>query len=790
MAGKAIDHEVAQRWVGQRRLRREDPALLTGWARYCADLARVDTCHVGFVRSTEAHADIVAVDTEAARALPGVVGVFLAGDLHHELPPQPSTHALGNRPTPYFALAVGRVRHVGEAIAAVVATSATALADALGAVEVTYRGRPAVVDTIEALESPAAMLFEDWPDNVAATFESVMGDPDAAIDQADVVVRARLGVQRQIGASMEGRGVLAEWDPYRRELSVWTSTQSPHIVRDFLAEVTGVPTARVKVRVPQVGGGFGSKFHFYAEESAVALLAIKLRRSVMWTETRSESFVATVHAREMVVDATIAARRDGTITAITGDIVADQGAYMHMVSFGPAWLTAVMMTNTYAIANARATMRAVVTNKTPTGSYRGWGQPEANFVVERMVDLLSRQLDLDGVELRRRNLVRPEAMPYTSLFHTFDSGDYPSALEAGVALGRVDFWRQAQAERRQRHDCRQLGIGLSFWVENTALGPSRTMNAGGLNQGGFDISKVRLEPNGDVTVYTGLCEMGQGFTNGLASMCADALGVHVDAVTVVTGDTDACPYTGHGTGASRSASIGGAAVRKAALALQDRIRPIAAHMLECAEADLRFRDGVISVVGTPARAVTMADIGRAAYLRAIELPPDLDPGLEVTETFDPENCAWPYGLTVAVVEVDTETALVRVVDLSVFHDCGTVLNPMIVEGQLHGGATQGIAAALMEELRYDADGQPLNANFMNFLIPSAVEVPNFRLDHMTTPSPIIPGGMKGIGEAGIIGPPAAVLGAIDDALAPFGVAAFLSTPVTPQQIFEALRAAR
>ncbi len=786
VAGNAIDHEVAQRWVGKPLLRREDPALLTGWAKFLADLHRPGTCHVGFVRSTEAHADIVRIRTDEARAMPGVVAVLTADDLGLDVPPQPSTHALGNRPTPYYALARDRVRHVGEAIVAVVAETAAQLADAMGLVEIDYRSRPTVVDTLHAAADGSPTLFDGWPDNVAGSFETAMGDVDAAIAGADTVVRARIRIQRQTGASMEGRGALAEWDRYRRELVLWTSTQSPHIVRDFIAEVTGVPTPRVKVRVPQVGGGFGAKFHFYAEESAVALIAIRLNRPVMWNEGRSESFIATVHAREAVVDAVIAARKDGTVVGITGDIIADQGAYMHMVSFGPAWLTAVMMTNTYLVPNARATMRAVVTNKTPTGSYRGWGQPEANFVVERMMDLLARELAMDPVELRRRNLIPPERMPYTSLFHTFDSGYYEVALDAGLKLAKVDEWRAEQARRRANNDVKQLGIGVSFWVENTALGPSRQMNLGGLNQGGYDISKIRLEPNGEVTVYTGLCEMGQGFTNGLASMCADALGVHVDQVVVVTGDTDACPYTGHGTGASRSAAVGGAAVRKAAIALQARIKPIAAHMLECAEEDLRFEDGTISVVGTPTRCVTTADIGRAAYLRAIELPANIDPGLEVTETFDPTDCAWPYGLNVAVVEIDTETALAKVIDYAVFHDCGTVLNPMIVEGQLHGGAAQGIAAALMEELLYDEDGQPMNGNFMSFLIPSAMEIPNFRLGHMTTESPVIPGGMKGIGEAGIIGAPAAVVSAIDDALRPFGAQPFLSTPVTPQQIFEAI----
>ncbi len=770
--------------MGRPLSRREDPALLTGWAKFLADMHRPGLTHVGFVRSTEAHADVLAIRTNAAARAPGVVAVLTYADLGPDIAEQPSTHRLGTRPTPYYALARDRVRYVGEAVVAVVAESPAALADAVGLVEIDYSPRTVVVDTMSAVEPASAVIFDGWPDNIAGTFEASIGDVDAAFADADVVViRRQLNVQRQTGASMEGRGVLAEWDPYRRQLEVWTSTQSPHIVRDFLAEITAVPTQRIKVRVPQVGGAFGAKFHFYAEESAMALIAMRVGRPVVWSEGRSESFVATVHAREMVVDAAIAVRRDGTVVGITADITADQGAYLHMVSHGPAWLTAVMMTNAYEIPNARATMRSVVTNKTPTGSYRGWGQPEANFVVERMMDIVATELGMDPADVRRRNLVPPDKMPYTSLFHTFDSGYYATALDAGLTLANYDGWRERQVVARA--EGRHLGIGLSFFVENTALGPSRQMNMGGLEQGGYDISKIRLEPNGEVTMYTGLCEMGQGFTNGLAQMCADTLGVHIDHVTVVTGDTDACPYTGHGTGASRSASVGGAAVRKASLALQARVRTIAAHMLECAEDDLRFEDGTINVVGTPSRSITMASVGRAAYLRAIDLPPGIDPGLEVTETFDPTSCAWPYGLNVAVVEIDIETCSVAVLDFSVFHDCGTMLNPMIVEGQLHGGVAQGIAAALFEELRYDEDGQPLNANLMTFLMPSAVELPNFRLGHMTTPSPVIPGGMKGIGEAGVIGPPAAVVNAIDDALRPFGVE-FLFTPVTPQAIFDAL----
>jgi carbon-monoxide dehydrogenase large subunit len=423
--------------------------------------------------------------------------------------------------------------------------------------------------------------------------------------------------------------------------------------------------------------------------------------------------------------------------------------------------------------------RAVVTNKTPLGSYRGWGQPQANFVVERLVDRVARELGLDANDVRRRNFIPPDQLPYKSLHHVFDSGRYTDCLDKALELADYAGWRQRQRDLREQG--RYVGIGVAFYVENTALGPSRILNAGGVEQGGYDIGHVRVEPGGEVTVYTGLNEMGQGFTNGLVQICADELGVRPDQVTVVTGDTHTCPYTGYGTGASRSASVGGAAVMKACGRVREKAKAIAAHMLEAAPDDLELADGRISIKGSPTSAVTMADIGRAAYIRAIELPEGMDPGLEAIEVFDPPQMAWPYGTNVAVVEVDIETGDVRFLDYVYVHDSGTILNPMIVEGQIHGGVAQGIGAALYEELKYDEEGQPLFATFMEYVLPTAAEVPRLRLGHQVTPSPLIPGGMKGVGEAGLIGSPSAVVSAIEDALRPFG-ARITEMPVTPDLV--------
>ena len=775
-------------WVGQSLRRREDPELLTGKARYIADLTQPGMLHAAFLRSPHAHARIGLIDASAARRLAGVHAVLTGADLPPELGPMPSMLVFDDhRLTPTWALARERVRYVGEPVAVVAAESPYVAEDALELIDVDWEPVPAVADIDAALAPDAPRLYDDWPDNVATKFESAIGDVDRALAEAEVTITERFRIQRNFGCPLETRGVLAEWDPHRGELVLTTSSQIMHQVRDYLAAMFRMPTHRVRVLVPRVGGGFGAKFHFYVEEAAVALLARTVRRPVRWIEDRMESFVATVHAREQRIDATLAARRDGTITGIRADIVGDLGSMHHTVSMGPVWLTAVMMTNVYRIRNARVRARAVATNKTPLGSFRGWGQQEANFVVERLVDRLATVLALDPAEVRRRNFIPPEAFPYTGIFHTFDSGRYADCLDRALATFDYEGWRRRRAEARTQG--RAVGIGMSFHVENTALGPSRALNQGKCTQGGYDIARVRMEPSGEVTVYTGLCEMGQGFTNGLAQVCADALGIAPDAVHVVTGDTQVCPYTGYGTGASRSASVGGAAVMKASRRLREKIAEIASHMLEASPSDLRFGDGRVAIDGAPWRFVTMADVGDAAYHQAIKLPEQTEPGLEAIAAFDPPAMAWPYGVNLAAVEVDATTGEVKFLDYVMVHDSGTVLNPMIVEGQIHGGVAQGIGQTMYEHLVYDASGQLLTGSFMDFLIPTATEIPRIRIDHTTTPSPVIPGGTKGVGEGGIIGPPAAVVNAIEDALAPFGVK-FTELPVTPERILAALRAKR
>jgi carbon-monoxide dehydrogenase large subunit len=768
-------------WVGRRMLRREDAELLTGRGRFIGDLGRPGMVHAVFLRSPYPHARILSIDTSRALALPGVHAVLTGADLPANLGAQPNTHLFGERETPYFALARERVRYAGEPVAVIVADSQYLAEDARDEVLVDWEPLPSVGDADRALAEDAPLVYDDrdWPDNVAATFEQEMGDVDRAFDEADVVVSERYRIGRQFGCSLETRGVLAEWDENVGELTLWTSSQIVHITRDLLAAVLGLPEHRIRVLVPRMGGGFGAKFHFYPEETAVALAARATGRPVRWVEDRMESFLATVHAREQRVEISMAAREDGTITAVKGDLVGDMGAALHTVGYGPLWLTAVMITNVYEIPNARVRARAVVTNKTPLGSFRGWGQPQANFVVERTVDRLARELAMDRADLRRRNFIPPERLPRKSLHHTLDSGDYPRCLDRALELLDERGWRERQRELREQG--RHVGIGISFYTENSALGPSRMLNAGGVQQGGYDIARVRVEPGGEVTLYTGLCEMGQGVTNALAQVCADNLGVHPDQIKVVTGDSSQVPYTGYGTGASRGAAVGGAAVMRASRKVREKAMRIAGHMLEANPDDLEAEDGRIFVRGTPTAAVTMADVGRAAYLRAIELPEGEDPGLEAIEAFDPPQFAWPYGANIAVVEVDVETGEVSFLDYLYVHDCGTIVNPLIVEGQIMGAVAQGIGGALFESLPYDEEGQPLFGTFMDYVLPTAAELPRLVMEHQHTPSPNIPGGMKGVGEAGTIGSPAAVVAAIEDALAPYDVR-INETPVTPSTI--------
>jgi len=786
----AVDEEVGTGLVGARVPRREDPRLLTGSGRFLDDLVLPGLLEAAVLRSPYAHARIVSIDATAARELPGVHDVLVGADLAGLVAPQPVIYRLlPDQPeNPNLALAVDRVRWVGQPVAAVVATDRYVAEDALGLIEVEYDPLPVVADAQAALAPGAPKLYDELDSNVLGTMRFGEGDVDGALTGAAAVVRERFRLGRVGGLPLETRGCIASWEPHAGELDIWMSTQSPNLARDLLGETLQLPIHRIRVRVPDVGGGFGNKFDFYAEEIIASVLSRRVRRPVKLVEDRIESFAATGQSRETEIEATLAVDADGRILALRAEVLCVLGGGMGTVGVGPGWLASTMMTGPYRIPAVDVTLTAVLTNRAPMGSYRGWGQPEANFAYERMIELVARELGLDRNEVRRRNFPAPEDFPFaTGVVFTYDSGRYADCLELCTQTIGERGWPDRVAQARAGG--RSLGIGYAFHVEATAFGPSRILNLVGLQHSGFDEAVVRMDSTGRITAFTGQAAMGQGVETALAQVTADAMGVPLDDVTVVWGDTTTCPYTGYGTGASRGAAMGGGTLMLAAQRLVEKLKRIAGHMLEADPRDLEIEQGRVFVRGVPSHAITFEQIGSAAYRRLLDgLPEGEDPTLEERAVFDPENLAWSYGASAALVEVDRDTGVARVLDYVVAHDCGTVVNPTIVDGQIHGGAAQGIGEALYEELLYDEQGQLITSTFADYVLPTFGELPRFGLAHQETPAPHIPGGMKGMGEAGTIGAPAAIANAIDDALADLGVRV-TTVPATPPRLRALITAA-
>ncbi|WP_245633595.1 xanthine dehydrogenase family protein molybdopterin-binding subunit [Amycolatopsis jejuensis] len=774
-------HPLPPRLIGARVRRTEDPRLLTGRARYVDDVVLPGMLEGAVLRSPHAHARVGSVDASAALALPGVHAVLTGADLQKLCAnPQPVLHHVipGQRMTERYALATDKVRYVGEAVAAVAAVDRYVAEDALGLIDVEYDVLPAVTTLDEALAEDAPRLYEEWPDNVSGRMTFPKGDIAAAFAEADVVVRDTLYWGRQTGAPMETRGVVATWDTFTGQLDLWLSTQAPNLARDLLGEIFGLPTERIRVRTPEVGGGFGNKFDLYAEEVVASLLSRQTGRPVKIIEDRLESFVANAHAREQRIEVEAAAKADGTILGIRGTFTGVLGGQLATPGMGPAWASAASLSGPYDVAAVESTVVGVVTNRSPYGSYRGWGQPKGNFAHERIVDKLAVKLGLPPNEVRRRNLIKPDQFPYQSTAFVLDSGRYAECLERTEQAVEERGWNRLRAESPER--C--LGIGYSFHVELSATGNSRVMGLIGIRHSGFDEEIVRIDPTGGVTVRSGMSVMGQGIETALAQVAADTLGVPLDSVTVITGDTETVPFTGYGTGGSRGGAVGGATVMGACTRLRDKILRIAGEMLEASPADLEIADGRIFVTGNPdGPSVTVREVADACYRQVNRLPDGESPGLQEHEVFDPPSHAFSYGATAVLLEVDRETGKVTLLDYLLAHDCGTVINPMIVDGQLHGGAAQAIGGALYEEIVYGPDGQPLTTTFMDYLIPTAAEIPPFGTLHMTTESPIIPGGFKGMGEAGTISGPSAIAAGIDNALSELGIH-ITSLPVTPPRL--------
>ena len=775
--------------IGRPLRRQEDPRLLQGRGAYVGDLSFPGLLHLAVLRSPHAHALIRATDVRAAASLPGVVSVLTAGDVATLGPLPVLANPPGQRQTGFPVLPADKVLYVGQPVAAVVAESRYLAQDALERIGVEYAPLPAVTDVEQATAPRAPRLYETWPDNVAVSREVVAGEPERVFASAATIVEATFSIPRQAAAPLEGRATCASFDPATGELTVWASSQAPHQYRTVLAELLGLPEGRIRVVVPDVGGGFGVKLHYYPEEVLACVAALRLGRPVKWVEDRSEHFVATVHAREQRVRARAAFDGQGTLLALEAHVRGDIGAHLHTKGAGPLMLMSVLIPGCYALSHYRARIEAVVTNKVPFGAYRGFGMQQAAFVIERLMDLGARRLGLDPAEIRRKNFVAPGDFPYRNAAGVvYDSGNYPAALARALTLADYPGLRAMQARERARG--RLIGLGLCAYVELTGMGPSALMARMGNRQGGYETAVVRLDASGRATAFMGIIELGQGIRTSLAQVVGEVLGLPHDHVQVVLGDTERCPYSSYGTADSRGSVVGGAAALGASRALRDKVVRLAAHLLEAAEADIELADGECRVRGAPGRALSLATLAREAY-RAQRLPAGMEPGLETRFTYEPENWTYPYGVHVAAVEILPDVGTVRILGYWITHDCGTLLNPLLVDGQLQGGVAQGIGGALMEELVYDHAGQLLGRTFMDYALPTAADVPPVVIAHLETPSPHTPGGMKGMAEGGTIGAPPALANAVADALGGLGLdgASVNFYPLTAARVFALLRAA-
>ena len=764
--------------IGASPRRKEDVPLLQGRGRYVDDLRRPGMAHLGVVRSLHAHARLRGADAREARAMSGVT-VFTALDLPELAGGIPS--AFGGKPSirPYVqaVLASEVVRYVGEPVAVVVADDPYRLADAMDAVTVDYDPLPPVM-TLEASARGDARIHDGWPDNAAVVARNSVGDAERAISSSEILVEERLRHPRLTAVPIEPRGVLAYRDRESGLLVVWSSTQNPYLVRDIVSVALGIPAEEVRVLAPDVGGGFGPKGNVYHEELLVPALALRLGRPVKWIEERREHFLATGHDREQVHSVRIAFRRDGTIVAMDDAFQADVGAYP-LEGTGLTLNTVNHMPGPYRVPHYRGVGTSYVTNKTQNAAYRGAGRPEAVFVMERMLDIGARRLGLDPIEVRRRNLVRPGEMPYRpgiaykdGVTVAYDPGDYPAALERALELLCYRELRARQAAQVQTS--RRVGLGVACYVQGSGIGP-------------YEGAQVRVDPSGQVFVTIGVAAQGQGHQTTLAQICAAELGVALEDVHIVAGDTQLFPI-GMGTGGSRVAANAGPAVARTTREVRVRAQQVAAELLECAPEDVRIEQGRVFVAGVPGRAVSLGRVAHAA-IRSKALRKTGEPGLQHCGYFYPDTVTWAFGTQAAAVEVDVETCEIRLIAYAVVHDSGRAINPTIVDGQLQGGAAQAIGAGLWEELVYDESGQLVTGSLMDYGLPKADQLPMLptaRLDH---PSVVNELGIKGVGESGAIPGAAAIANAVEDAVADLGVT-IREVPVTAARLFRLLQEAR
>jgi carbon-monoxide dehydrogenase large subunit len=766
--------------------RKEDAPLLQGQAQWVDNMGAPGTVFLGFVRSPYAHARIAKVDVAPALAHAEVVAAWsgedLAEDWNGGLPcawlPTEDTGAPTHRP-----LATDKARHAGDAVAVVAATSRAAAEDAAELVAVEYEPLPAVVDPEAALADGAPLVHDELGTNRCYTWKLEAGEVDRLFAEADATVSERYRQNRLIPNAIEPRAVFVQPVPAAGEYTIWTTTQVPHIARLLLSGLCGIPEAKLRVIAPDVGGGFGSKLNVYAEEAVALAVAQRLGRPVKWTETRSEGYLSTIHGRDVWQDIELAATADGKITAVRVRLVAAMGGYLQLVTPGIPLLGAWLYAGCYDVQGYSFECTGAFTHTTPTDAYRGAGRPEATYAIERAVDALARKVGKDPVEFRRLNFIR-EFPAEIAAGLTIDSGDYDASLDVALEQAGYDALRAEQASRRKAGDPKRLGIGLSTYVEMCGLAPSRVLGAIRYGAGGWDTATVRCLPTGTVQVVTGTSPHGQGHETSWSQIVADRLGYDVDEIEVLHGDTSVSPL-GMDTYGSRSLAVGGVALYHAAERILEKARKIAAHKLGVDESQIEVTGG--RLVG-PEESLTVKEIALAAWT-AHDLPDGMEPGLEAMYVYDPPNFSWPGGAHVAVVEIDTETGAVELLRYVAVDDVGTVINPTIVEGQVHGGLAQGVAQALYEEAVYDDAGNLLTANMTTYLVPSAAELPAWEVDRTETPSPTNPLGVKGVGETGAIASPAAVMNAVVDALAEDGITD-IAMPATPERVWRALQEVR
>lgn len=777
--------------IGKRRVRREDPKLLSGENRFADDLVVPGALHLVLVRSPHAHARIQRIDLSAARSMPGVVEVFTGKDLQAEWAgPMPCAWPVtADMKNPaHYPLAVEYVHYAGEGVVAVVARTQVEAVDAAGAVIVDYEELPPVLELEEAVKD-GVLAHEDLESNASFVW-ALEPNPealDAAFRDAAVTVSERYVQQRLIPAAMEPRAMVVVPSPMGGDYTVYSATQIPHVLRVMLALTVGIPETKLRVIAPSVGGGFGSKLDVYSEELLCLALARRLRQPVRFTEERGEGTMATIHGRGQVQHIELAANADGKVTGIRVKLLADMGAYLQLVTPGVPLLGAFLYHGVYDVGAYSFTCTGLFTNKTPTDAYRGAGRPEATYAIERAMDTLARKLELDPAEIRRRNFIPAEKFPYDSVAGLqFDSGSYHANLEKALERAGYSDLRREQEQRRAAGNPRRLGIGVSCYVEMCGLAPSRVLASLNYGAGGWEAATVRILPTSKVQVVTGTAPHGQGHETSWSMIVADKLGISPDDVEVLHSDTAIAPY-GMDTYGSRSLSVGGTAVYLATERVIEKAMKIAAHQMEVAEEDLEYVGASFRVKGSPEQQLPLAAIAFEAFT-AHNLPDGVEPNLEASISWDPPNFTFPNGTHIAVVEVDEETGHVELVRYIAVDDCGNQINPLIVEGQVHGGITQGVAQALYEEALYDSSGQLLNASLADYLVPSACEVPSFELDSTVTPSPTNPLGVKGVGEAGTIGSAPAVINAVVDALSDLGVTD-CPMPATPERVYRLIQQA-